>query len=976
MGGHMPGVRSTYRQGHLGGWGMLWLACLVFLLCLLAVPSVSWAEELQEDQPASDVADKGSEPSVKLAAEAAPSPTLATSSDAQGHGIPALQLTIDPEEYEKMIQSDNHEYRATGASISLDVPSGYTGEFSESELPGIQNLSLEYIRGRGNSTWFCDKKPFKFKLGEKTDLLGMGGGKHWVLLANDYDDTLLRNRITSYIGRRLGLAYTPRMVPVDLFVNDTYEGSYVLCPQVRVDNNSVSIDDLGASDLMPPEVTGGYLIALNPYDDEDGRNMFTTSRGVRFFFDDPDFSEVSDQNEAALQAQRTYISSYLQRVEDALFAEGMADGDGVPYGDYMDLQSAAAYWWVQEFSSNTDAFATPSTYLYKKRDGKLHWGPLWDFDLAYEKQWSPAAYKSLVYTDSMRWLDHMRDHDERYVEMLRSTWDDLDAIVEDIVEEGGVLDQYAREIEASWTANYERWKEEYDPSFNEAIEELRTFMKARRDGIRESIGEGLTNVCITVRFLVDGQVVRTTEIRRGDMLTDNDFPPNPTKDGFYFLTWTCGNGEDAHSNRLYEDTDVQAVFIADEEVTRPIGVFFPLPDVWVSSDSGFVNTRVVVTPPDAIDQHLTWTSSDPSVANIRTTNGTDWIKPTQKVGQTTFTCTTSSGLTASFTLHVYDHRDPHLPNIEEFQLEGDLLELEVGQYGKMGATVLSQPHTGWLCYESSDPAIAEVFKTESTGVIKGVSPGTCKITVRNWESTVEHSYTVVVREAAEDVPATPEDEPATPEDEPVPPEDEPAAPKAASYYCASGDGEVWTKGSGKPLALVFKRTEEDASTFDHFAEVLVDGEKVGASDFTTGRGSLVLTLAPEFLEGLDAGPHAAVARFDDGSARAAFLVERKAHGGGSVDEGGGGSTGGNTSRNTGESAGMNAGNLSEQDPVAQGGTATQGETQSKPQGETHTVVVEKASSNQLPKTGDDTPTGLAFIGCLTGLIALAKRRGL
>ena len=112
-----------------------------------------------------------------------------------------------------MIDSPTHEYRATGASVSLDVPEGFTGEFSTAQLPDLENLSLEYIRGRGNSTWQDSKHPFKFKLDEKADLLGMGRGKHWVLLANSYDETLLRNRLTSYLSRRLGLDYTPKMEP-------------------------------------------------------------------------------------------------------------------------------------------------------------------------------------------------------------------------------------------------------------------------------------------------------------------------------------------------------------------------------------------------------------------------------------------------------------------------------------------------------------------------------------------------------------------------------------------------------------------------------------------------------------------------------------------------------------------------------------------------------------------------------------------
>ena len=51
------------------------------------------------------------------------------------------------------------------------------------------------IRGRGNSTWNQPNKPYRLKLDKKTDLFGMGKSKHWVLLANYLDESLLRNTL-------------------------------------------------------------------------------------------------------------------------------------------------------------------------------------------------------------------------------------------------------------------------------------------------------------------------------------------------------------------------------------------------------------------------------------------------------------------------------------------------------------------------------------------------------------------------------------------------------------------------------------------------------------------------------------------------------------------------------------------------------------------------------------------------------------
>ena len=178
------------------------------------------------------------------------------------NGIPVLSIDIDPEEYQKIIESEEHAYRSYSGSISITVPKGYTGEYSETPLPSQENLELEYLRGRGNSTWTFAKKPFKFKLKNSTDLLGMGANKHWVLLANAYDGTMVRNRIVGYMGRMLGMDFTPMYTPVDLVVNGEYRGSYTLAHQVRIGKTRVNIKELKPADIAEPEVTGGYLLQL------------------------------------------------------------------------------------------------------------------------------------------------------------------------------------------------------------------------------------------------------------------------------------------------------------------------------------------------------------------------------------------------------------------------------------------------------------------------------------------------------------------------------------------------------------------------------------------------------------------------------------------------------------------------------------------------------------------------------------------
>ena len=63
------------------------------------------------------------------------------------------------------------------------------------------------LKGRGNSTFVADKIPFQIKFSKKVDLFGMGKSKKWILLANYYDETQLRNAVAFYLERELGEQY-------------------------------------------------------------------------------------------------------------------------------------------------------------------------------------------------------------------------------------------------------------------------------------------------------------------------------------------------------------------------------------------------------------------------------------------------------------------------------------------------------------------------------------------------------------------------------------------------------------------------------------------------------------------------------------------------------------------------------------------------------------------------------------------------
>ena len=82
---------------------------------------------------------------------------------------------------------------------------------------------LDEICGRGSGTWFFDKKSYNLKLNRPADLLSMGSGKKWVLLANVIDESHLRNKLVYDFAREIGTynGFAPNCEFTEGFLNGT-----------------------------------------------------------------------------------------------------------------------------------------------------------------------------------------------------------------------------------------------------------------------------------------------------------------------------------------------------------------------------------------------------------------------------------------------------------------------------------------------------------------------------------------------------------------------------------------------------------------------------------------------------------------------------------------------------------------------------------------------------------------------------------
>ena len=239
------------------------------------------------------------------------------------------------------------------------------------------------IRGRGNSTWRdSPKKPYKIKLDKKTSLFDMGKNKHWNLLANALDRSLMRNTIATDLAKSMEMDAMDTVF-VDVILNGEYVGNYQLCEQVRVDETRVDIADWegeaedetdlsGITKANGYDTTGGYLMEINFQYDEISK--FTTSDGVKITFKNPEYANTNSE-------MMNYVQGYLEDYSDAVSSPDFYNSKGQHYSDLFDFDDLVDYWLVCEYMNTVDAGRYSSTYFYKDTGGDLfHMGPIWDFD--------------------------------------------------------------------------------------------------------------------------------------------------------------------------------------------------------------------------------------------------------------------------------------------------------------------------------------------------------------------------------------------------------------------------------------------------------------------------------------------------------------------------------------------------------------------------------------------------------------------
>lgn len=270
---------------------------------------------------------------------------------------------------------------------------------------GFQHRELNCgIELRGNSTLLVDKKSYDFELISSSDeelaqsIFGFPAEEDFVLLANSYDKSFVRNALAFKMWELLG-HYAPKYIYCNLYLNGELQGLYMLAEKVKADLNRI---DLRAGITQNGNLLDyGFMVKLDWESSPHDFGYYHRTIGhneLDYSFVSPKESKVGWGNGNAIEAQ---LKSMASSFEDILVAPEKRVS--APYSDLIDVNSFVDFFLVNELCKNPDGLKT-STYLYHpayyeldKNPQKISVGPIWDMDLGlanvkYENYESPEGW--------------------------------------------------------------------------------------------------------------------------------------------------------------------------------------------------------------------------------------------------------------------------------------------------------------------------------------------------------------------------------------------------------------------------------------------------------------------------------------------------------------------------------------------------------------------------------------------------------
>lgn len=320
-------------------------------------------------------------------------------------------------------------------------------------------VSLIDIKLRGQSSLEFPKKQYSIHTknedgtNNNISLLGMPAENDWVLNGSYADKSLIKNSLMYDLMGKV-TEYSARNEFCEVYITRPdgsldYVGIYSLIEKIKIDQNRVNIHKMTETDT---NITGGYIVSIDKIVADE---VFVETSLW-------DVTIVSPNKDKLTDAQYDYIAQYLKEFSLALEGENRADPEN-GYRKYFEPESIVGQLLLDEWIRNIDCMRF-SAYFYKEQDGKLKFGPPWDFDITcgrcdYGEGWIVEGWEM----GSMNDLCCHLMWDPTFVQMFVDTWKEYrTTFLTDELIVKYIDDKVAELGEAPLARSLARWSRQWD----------------------------------------------------------------------------------------------------------------------------------------------------------------------------------------------------------------------------------------------------------------------------------------------------------------------------------------------------------------------------------------------------------------------------------------------------------------------------------------------------------------------------------
>ncbi len=395
-------------------------------------------------------------------------------------GLPSLNITLSGTDL-STIHSGSKTVKYSGNSVVLTDEAG--------------NLSLTQtdvqIKGRGNTSWrYSDKRPYQIKFNKKQSVLGMAKAKKWILLANAFDDTLIRNQVAFYMAESLGMPYVPDYKNVDLWIDGEYRGSYAIGEKVEIDGSRLNLTSS----------TGVIVEQDDAYYKETEHWFYHAGTDHHYAL-----QEAADETMPGLAAEgMSQFSTKLTAFWNYISNTNPSSITLAALDRYVDVDSLAKWYIVNEYTSNCESYTTSCFWYLDGPGDVLHMGPVWDFDISLGNSIKLNSV-TLTYGKNYHSLFVRLMNIPAFSDYVRFVYTTYSGSIQNMANYAASL---GSTISASADMNYIRWKslgkanlkpdensKTFAPTYNQAVSQLTDWL-TRRYSAFSSIIENNSDISV------------------------------------------------------------------------------------------------------------------------------------------------------------------------------------------------------------------------------------------------------------------------------------------------------------------------------------------------------------------------------------------------------------------------------------------------------------------------------------------------